>query len=342
MTTDILKRKTWAWQAILGGSVGLALAVLLVLLNGGADIFRALAGAGWGLLAVIAIHPWQTLLAGLAWRALLPGADRPGGLSFGVWRWIREAVNALLPVAQIGGEVVGARLMALRGVALNAAVAATAVDLTMEMLSQVAFTLCGVLLLAVGPYDPAVARWVGGATLLALLVVAAFMLAQRNWLFRRIEQALLRLAEQPRWSALGTVAGLHDLVVGLYRQPRRLCASGGWHLLSWLMGGIEVMVALRVVGVEVDFAQGLLIESIGQAMRTVGFAIPGSLGVQEGGYILVCGLVGVSPQSAIELSLLKRVREVVLGMPGLVAWHILEGRRLALAGRPAASTEATP
>ena len=332
--------RTWTLQAVLGGAVGLALAALLVALNGGADIFQALLQAGWGILAVIAIHPWQTLLAGLAWRALLPGDSVPGGLAFGLWRWIREAVNALLPVAQIGGEVVGARLMALRGVALNAAVAATAVDLTMEMLSQVAFTLCGVGLLAIGPYDPAVARWVGGATAVALVVVVAFVVAQRNWLFRRIEQVLLRWAERPSWSSLGTVAGLHDLVVGLYHRPGRLLASGGYHLLSWLMGGIEVMVALRVVGVEVDLAQGLLIESIGQAMRTVGFAIPGSLGIQEGGYILICGLVGVEPQSAIELSLLKRVREIVLGVPGLVMWQILEGRRLA--GRNAPSAKVAP
>jgi len=133
---------------------------------------------------------------------------------------------------------------------------------------------------------------------------------------------------------------LHELVVGLYHRPGRLLASGGYHLVSWLMGGIEVMVALRVVGVEVDLAQGLLIESIGQAMRTVGFAIPGSLGVQEGGYILICGLVGVEPQSAIELSLLKRVREMVLGVPGLVMWQILEGRRLA--GRSTSSAKVVP
>jgi hypothetical protein len=54
--------------------------------------------------------------------------------------------------------------------------------------------------------------------------------------------------------------------------------------------------------------------------------VPGALGVQEGGNILVCGLVGIGPQAAIELSLLKRIREVALGVPGLLAWQIFEGR----------------
>ncbi len=326
--------------------IGMAIATTLVMMNDGTEIFRAVVGAGWGILAVLAIHPLQTVLAGLGWRALVPQEAPPGWLAFAVLRWIREAVNALLPVAQIGGELVGARLLALQGVALPTSGAATAVDLTIEMLSQLVFTLLGVGLLAFGPYDPAMARWAGGATAAALVVVVAFILAQRRGLFRLLERVLLRLADGPRWAVLGDFAGLHDTVIAIYRDPRRLATAGAHHLTSWLIGGIEVMVALHVVGVDVGLSQGLLIESIGQAMRTVGFAIPGSLGIQEGGYILVCGLVGIGPQSAIELSLLKRVREVVLGVPGLVAWHWIEGRHLAwraaLTGQPEKSSEVAP
>lgn len=88
------------------------------------------------------------------------------------------------------------------------------------------------------------------------------------------------------------------------------------------------MLALYFVGVSVDFREGLIIESLGQAFRAVGFAIPGSLGVQEGGFIIACGLFGVSPQAAIQLSLLKRIREVALGIPALIAWQIVEIRPL--------------
>src|SRR5262249_54394392 len=112
-------------------------------------------------------------------------------------------------------------------------------------------------------------------------------------------------------------------------DPRRLCLACGHHLISWLLGGLEVVLALHFLGIEVDIREGLIIESLGQALRAVGFAVPGSLGVQEAGYILVCGLLGVGPQAAIELSLVKRIREVVLGVPGLIAWQIIEGRRFA-------------
>jgi hypothetical protein len=88
------------------------------------------------------------------------------------------------------------------------------------------------------------------------------------------------------------------------------------------------MLAFHFVGVAVDFRESLVIESLGHALRAAGFAIPASLGVQEGGYVLACGLLGISPQAAIEMSLLKRIREVALGVPALIVWQIVETRRI--------------
>jgi uncharacterized membrane protein YbhN (UPF0104 family) len=105
--------------------------------------------------------------------------------------------------------------------------------------------------------------------------------------------------------------------------------GGGYHFVSWLLGGVEALVGLRVLGVAAGPREALIIESLGQAFRAMGFAVPGGLGVQEGGVILVCGLLGIDPRSAIELSLLRRLRELALGVPGLLAWHWVEGARSA-------------
>ena len=69
-----------------------------------------------------------------------------------------------------------------------------------------------------------------------------------------------------------------------------------------------------------------MVESLGQAIRALGFAIPGALGVQEGGYVLICGLFGVPASSALALSLIRRAREIALGVPGLAVWHWSEAR----------------
>jgi len=57
---------------------------------------------------------------------------------------------------------------------------------------------------------------------------------------------------------------------------------------------------------------------MGQAIRDTAFAIPGALGVQEGGYLLLAPLAGLHPDTALALSLAKRAREILLGVPGLL------------------------
>lgn len=311
----------------LGAALGLALALALGGYYGFAEIASGLSGAGWGVLAVIAFHPLQMIFSSLAWQRLVPAHPAPRLIIVLGLRWIREAVNNLLPVAQIGGEFVGARLLRRGGVPLAAGGASVTVDLTMEMMSQIVFTLLGLALLIPSLHEPRILPWTIGAIALAGAVVILFIAAQRFGIFHLIERGLVRLAERG-WSSLGEIGGLHRAIVALYAAPARLGWACGHHLISWLLGGLEVMLALHLVGVSVDFREGLIIESLGQAVRAVGFAIPASLGVQEGGYILICGLLGISPQAAIELSLLKRIREVALGVPALIVWQIIETRRL--------------
>ena len=101
-------------------------------------------------------------------------------------------------------------------------------------------------------------------------------------------------------------------------------------MISWLLGGFEIMLIMHFLGHDISLREALVIESLGQASKAAGFMIPGALAVQEGGYVLVCSAFGIGPDTAIALSLVKRVREIVLGLPGLIAWQILEARQLAI------------
>jgi uncharacterized membrane protein YbhN (UPF0104 family) len=73
--------------------------------------------------------------------------------------------------------------------------------------------------------------------------------------------------------------------------------------------------------VDIGIGPGLIIESLGQALKAVGFAVPGALGIQEGGYVVICRALGLSPEVAIALSLMKRIREILLGGSGLIVWQ---------------------
>jgi hypothetical protein len=52
------------------------------------------------------------------------------------------------------------------------------------------------------------------------------------------------------------------------------------------------------------------------------------MGVQEGGYILLGNLLGISGETALALSLVRRVRELATGIPGLIAWQLVEAGRV--------------
>ena len=313
------------WGAALGTAAGLGLAAWLLSEYGVGRVFTLLAEAGWGLAAIVLFHLVQIGASAAAWRAVSgPTPHRPGLAGFMVLRWIREGVNNLLPVAQIGGEFVAARLLRRRGVPLVQAVAGTVGDLTMEMVTQIAFTLMGLGLLVWLVGDGQVAHAVIGGLLAATVAAAAFVAAQNFGLANLIERGLARLGAAIGWGGFGEIVGLQAAITGLYRAPRQLAAAAWWHSISWLLGGVEVCLALHVLGRDVGIGPGLVIESLGQALKAAGFAVPGALGVQEGGLIVVCALFGIGPETAIALSLTKRLREVALGVPGLLYWQRLE------------------
>jgi len=326
------------WPACIGIAVGLTVAVVLVWLTGAAEIWAALTGAGWGILAVIVLHFPQFLFSSLGWRVLVPGRPVPPLSFFIRLRWIREAINALLPVAQIGGELITARLLAMRGVPLNRSGAAIVVDLTTQMASQVVFTVFGLVLLFLGAHDGAMTPWIIAGAGVGFVLVVLFVGAQRFGMFKVLERSLIRLADKFGWSSLGEVSGLHDSIVSLYGDhARRVWTSGGHHLVSWLLGCLEVWVTLWALGLDAGLREAVIIESLAQAVRMAGLLVPGALGIQEGAFIVICGLLGIPPHSAVALALIRRIREIALGVPGLMAWQIMEGRHLARRRRAAAS-----
>ena len=311
---------------LLAGLVGLGLAAWLLASYGVARIFDLLAKAGWGgLLLVVLFHLVQVLFSAAAWRAITAAGPGFGPGLFAAMRWIREGVNNLLPVAQVGGEFVAARLLRRRGMPLPVAVAGAVADLTMEMLTQIAFTLLGLaLLLRHGGGTGSLAGSVAIGLAAAALAAALFLGAQWLGLARVVERGLLRLGRALGWKETEEMAGLHAALLACYRRPRRVALAAAHHLASWLLGGVEVCLALHVLGHGVDIGTGLVIESLGQALKAAGFAVPGALGVQEGGLVVICQAFGLAPELAIALSLVKRLREVALGVPALLAWQWME------------------
>ena len=297
---------------IAGGVTGAALGVGLLAYYGLDSVLSLLRNAGIGILPVIAFHITQLWLTGQAWRAL--GRSATPGTSFLMIRWIREGIGSLVPMGQVGGIAVAVRLLSRRGVPPAEAVATTVTDLSLEMATQIVFTLMGIAIL-LQMFDPAPLALPLVTGVVALLCMTG-ALAGAQWLgLGRIAERLAR--RSGRFSA---IEGLHEAIIDTYRAPRRLAVAGFCHLLAWSLGSVEICLAFHALGHDVGLAQGFVIESLGQMFKAVSFAIPSALGVQEGGYVLICNLLGIPPDLALALSLIKRLRDVALGAPSIALW----------------------
>lgn len=312
-------------------SLGAALFVALLAWQGIDAVGSVLLVAGWSLVGVAAFHLVPLVIDAVALRVLVdsrktssPSLARDTLLA----RWAGESVNSLLPAGQLGGPVVMVRHLAQHGVASRDAVAAVTVGTTLQTLTQILFLFVGVgafaLFATLGlPSGLRDAAWIAGIVL--ALVCVGFFWAQRRGLFGRLSRLLARVPTHRDWSSLTLEADAMDAaVLALYRDRRRIVASVLLHFAGWAVGTVEVWLALHVLGHPVGWLDALLLESVGQAIRGAAFAIPGSLGVQEGGYLLLAPLVGLTPDTALALSLVKRARELALGLPGIVYLHFNE------------------
>lgn len=313
--------------------LGLAVVTLLIGYFGFGAVGEAFLSAGWGMVVIACYHVVALCCAAMGWRTLVqPTWQAPFFLY--LWaRWIRESVNGLMPVGQVGGDIVGARLLAIRGAGAAVAGAGVVVDKTVEVFSQFVFSLLGVALLLYVSAEKSLGWSVAIGLLIFAPLLAGFVVAQRMGMFRLLERFLLKLESKSSWLSLGDVSGLHDTILELYGDRRALLQSFIYHLLTWFIGIGEVWLTAYFMGFELGLLEAAIIESLAQAVRSAGFVIPGSLGVQEGGYLLFGTMFGLSPEVALGLSLVRRVRQLLLGIPGLVAWQISEGQRLALARR---------
>jgi putative membrane protein len=235
-------------------------------------------------------------------------------------RLVREGINTLLPFAQIGGVVVAIRLLRRRSTSQATAVGATVVDLNIEMLTQIVFTLLGVALLVRGLGAlPLALPLLGGLAMLCAMVAA---LTAAQWL----GLAHLSTRAAARLGFTEGTAALRDTIRAIYADRAGLAWGATGHLLAWALGAFEVCLALHFLGHDIGPGQGWVIESLGQTVRAASFIVPAALGVQEGGYVVICGLFGIGPDLALALSLMKRLRELALGAPSLALWAWLERR----------------
>jgi len=307
------------------GGVGLAAALRTLPIDLSAVPGAVLRIGLLGFVVICTVHAATTVLCAAAWRSLVQ--PRPSLRLFCGLRWLRDAGDEMLAVLPGAGSLASLRAMRLAGFPVESAGAALVADLTIEMLGQLVFTALGLAVLLRGASDPHLLHWalVGAGSLAAL--VAAFVLAQLAGLAGRLEGARAGRMSHRLARALALGREMEGRLRAAYTGRGRTGRALALHVLAWLVGTGEAWIALHRMGASLAPGSVLALESLVFAVRSAAFFVPGSIGVQEGSYALLGAALGLRPEVALAVSLVKRGREIVLGVPALVAWQAIEGRR---------------
>jgi putative membrane protein len=323
-----LNKKLIVWFA---GLVGLLLAVILVAMAGSADVLHVLEIAGWHLFWLGPLHLVPVLLDALALRALLVACSKRLPLPYFFWvSAVREAINNLLPVARVGGELVGVRLLHKRGAPVAAGGACAILLLTLTAFGLYLLTLAGFGLLLSNIPGAYIAGPVGVALLAMVPGMVLMVVAQRYGnIFARLDHLIELITGGHKLLAHWVdPASLDAEIRAFYRRLGTLAVAGAWKFLSLAAEAAEVWVIMRLVGHPIAVWQAIVMETMSLAARGAAFIVPAGVGVQEGSFVLIGQLIGVPAEFAIAISLAKRFRELLFGLPAILSWQWTEGRQL--------------
>lgn len=329
--------------------LGLALITGFTAWLGAGAVTRAALSAGYGGFALLVA--WQVATDGLlafAWRTSCPQAMLDVG--FGrllLARMVREAGITCLPFSQVGGILIGMRATSSgfgrscfgrpgsgKLVPWPTAVAANIVDITTEVIGQIGFVLLGLVFLLDRKPGTGLAGPVGLGMILAVAAVAGFIWAQRSasGLFRRCVGLLGQRLSEPGpvlgSQVLGGIESLQDRINQFYNRPGRIAAASLVQMAGWVGSAVWVWLAYHLLGTSIGWGGALAIEGVASGVLSVSFLMPAALGVQEGAYVALGSLFGIDPHLSFGLSLLRRARDLAIGVPTLLLWQWMEVRQL--------------
>jgi putative membrane protein len=310
-------------------ALGLFIALWLVSRDDPDTVLALVRAAAVGLVVAALAHVLRMLANARAWQTLMLDTQSPRIIAMLGLTWIRESVNGLLPVARIGGDLVSFRLLLKRGFPASMAAASLIVDMQLTIIAQLLFAAASIGYLF-AHVQSATLRIVSdlawGIAILAP-AFAVFALIQHAKPFERMMRVFDRVASGKLAELVGKSAEIDETIKRIWRRRavilRYLLI---WQPLQALGTSLEIWLALYFLGKPVNLVDAIVIDSLVQAVSSAAFFVPAALGVQEGGFVLIGGLLGLEPATCLALAGARRVRDLVIFVPGLFAWQIAESR----------------
>ena len=315
--------------AYIGGAFGLILLAVILTHADLQSLLHTTMLAGGRVLWLVPYRLLYFMLYALGWAELLRPYVQGGrvGLKFVFWATtVREAIDRLLPVASVGGGVAGVRLIHQRGLPVAVAGATVIVEILLTLVALYLFALMGLFLLThVHPAGTTYRYLVPALVMSFPIPLLSAVLLRYGSVFARL-QGVLRQVAGINLPAEGA-ASLDREITSCLRRTGSLIYVAALQLLALISGSLEIWFVLRIAGHPIDLEDALIMESLMQAVRHVVFFVPAGIGVQEAALIELGVTLGVSSELALTISLAKRLREILCGVPSLISWLLFEAKR---------------
>src|ERR1700676_3120389 len=265
--------------AYVAGLLGLALLITLVIRADLHAILHTLHSGGWPLLWLTPYRALYFALYAVGWLLLLHPYDSAQRAGFGYLFWVtsvREAVDRLLPVASVGGGVVGIRMVRWRGLPAAPIAATVIVEIVLTLIAVYLFTAVGLLQLVELSATGQEYRRLLVAFLLSLPVPAVTVLLLRyGSAFERLQRLFGPLVGASTMSA--QAESLDHELRACFRRGRTLFIAGTLQFAALISGSFEIWFALRLFGHPVGWSTAVVLESMTQSVRHLAFIVPAGL-----------------------------------------------------------------
>jgi putative membrane protein len=298
---------------------GVVLFVVLVRRLGVAAVWDNVRMIGWGFVIVLAQEGCSYVANTTGWRFAFPPPRPPVRFrQLLAARLAGEAINNLTPTATIGGEVVRGRM--LEGIVDSSiAWASIAIAKLMQTFAQMGFVFLGlVLVVRQTPLPEGFER----GLVIGLIVLTSGLLTgivmQRRGLFGAAARTAGRFRIRVPERLLQQLASLDAEIARFYAAPGAFVMSVLGFFVGWCMGIVEVYVVLSCLDAGPTVTRAATIEVLSVAIDALLFFVPAKAGTQEGGKVLIFGLLGLDPAKGLALGIIRRLRELSWSMVGLI------------------------
>ena len=302
--------------------IGAGLLAGLLAMNDAGKIFAAAWQLHLWLIAIALYHGVPLMFDVLGWRRLF---ERPPDfLRLVRIRWIGEAVNGLLPVPHLG-EILRAKLPHDEGSDLTDSATSVIGDVTIGLATQIVFIAAGLAYFALRSGRDTLFRSALTIAALAFFGVGFYWAQRTRWFSRAADTVGQLIGSRTLDGA--AIRRVEDALHRLYGHRRAVAVASVWRLLSWFAGAGEIWLVPYLLGQPIGIGDAVTLESLSQGARAAAFIIPGGLGVQDGTLMVLSQQLGLGGDLGLVISLVKRFRELALGIPALVLAYSGELRR---------------